>query len=47
LKDWTFLVPGWKLESMLRTRAQLKADKNKPPAGAIQPMPGMNLPGQN
>lgn len=47
LKDWTFLVPGWKLEPMLKARAQLKADKNKPPPGATQPMPGLNLPGQN
>jgi hypothetical protein len=46
LSDWTYLVPGWKLESMLRARAQLKADKNKPPASAMQPRPGLPLPGQ-
>lgn len=47
LKDWTFLVPGWKLESMLRARAQLKADKNRPAGPGAGAPPGLTLPGPN
>ncbi len=41
LADWTFLVPGWKLEAMLRGRAQIKLDKSKLPTAATQPVPGL------
>jgi hypothetical protein len=55
LADWTFVVPGWKLEAFMKTRAQLLVDKSKPraPEGAGMPQgmpmqlpPGMQMPQQ-